>query len=77
MIDKARELAAEAGVLDKMEFAEGALEDLSAYRDGQFDLVLSFDAPVSYTYPHQDVYKRQSCSALWWLRQSQWYSLSS
>ena len=59
MIDKARELAAEAGVLDKMEFAEGALEDLSAYRDGQFDLVLSFDAPVSYTYPHQEQVIRQ------------------
>lgn len=54
MLDKARELAAEAGVLDRMEFVQGALEDLSAYRDGQFDLVLSFDAPVSYTYPHQE-----------------------
>lgn len=54
MLDKARELAGEAGVLDRMEFIQGALEDLSAYRDGQFDLVLSFDAPVSYTYPHQE-----------------------
>lgn len=54
MLDKARELAGEAGVLDRMEFVQGALEDLSAYRDGQFDLVLSFDAPVSYTYPHQE-----------------------
>ena len=54
MIEKARELAAEAGVLDRMEFVQGALEDLSAYRDGQFDLVFSFDAPVSYTWPNQE-----------------------
>ncbi len=54
MLEKARELAAEAGVLDRMEFVEGALEDLSAYGDGQFDLVLSFDAPVSYTWPNQE-----------------------
>jgi len=34
----------------------GRLTDLSAYSDGQFDLVLSLDAPVSYTYPkHIDV----------------------
>ena len=54
MIDKARELAAEAGVLDRITFVKGALEDLSAYPDHAFDLVISFDAPVSYTYPHQE-----------------------
>ncbi len=54
MLDKAQELAAQAGVADRIEFVQGALEDLSAYRDGQFDLVLSFDAPVSYTYPNQE-----------------------
>lgn len=54
MIEKAQELAGAAGVLDNMEFVQGALEDLSAYRDEQFDLVLSFDAPVSYTYPNQE-----------------------
>ncbi len=27
---------------------------MSAYGDGQFDMVLSFDAPVSYTYPNQE-----------------------
>ena len=54
MLDKARELAAAQGVLDRMEFVQGALEDLSAYRDGQFDLVLSFDAPISYTWPNQE-----------------------
>lgn len=54
MLDKAKELAAEAGVLGNMEFVQGALEDLSAYGDGQFDMVLSFDAPVSYTYPNQE-----------------------
>lgn len=53
MIDKAKELAREAGVLDRIDFVKGALEDLSAYADRSFDLVMSFDAPVSYTYPHQ------------------------
>ncbi|ANU54462.1 class I SAM-dependent methyltransferase [Acutalibacter muris] len=54
MIARAKELAEEAGALKNMEFVEGALEDLSAYGDRQFDLVLSFDAPVSYTYPNQE-----------------------
>lgn len=54
MLEKARQLAEAEGVLDRMEFVEGALEDLSAYGDGQFDLVLSFDAPVSYTWPNQE-----------------------
>ena len=53
MIDKARELAEKAGVADRITFVRGALEDLSAYRDREFDLVMSFDAPVSYTYPNQ------------------------
>ena len=54
MIDKAGELAAGAGVLDRITFVRGALEDLSAYADRSFDLVISFDAPVSYTWPNQE-----------------------
>ena len=54
MIDKARELAEKEGVSDRITFVQGALEDLSAYRDREFDLVISFDAPVSYTYPNQE-----------------------
>ena len=54
MIDKAKELAEKAGVSDRMTFVKGALEDLSAYGDGTFDLVMSFDAPISYTYPNQE-----------------------
>ena len=53
MIDKAQEVAAKEGVLDRITFVKGALEDLSAYQDRQFDLVISFDAPISYTYPNQ------------------------
>lgn len=30
------------------------MEELSAYEDGTFDLVMSFDAPISYTYPNQE-----------------------
>ena len=54
MIDKARELAEQAGVLDRIRFVKGALEDLSAFGDKSFDLVISFDAPVSYTWPRQE-----------------------
>lgn len=54
MIDKAKELAEKEGVLDRITFIQGALEDLSAYADKSFDLVMSFDSPISYTYPHQE-----------------------
>lgn len=54
MIDKAKELAKEAGVEENITFVKGALEDLSAFADKSFDLVMSFDAPISYTYPNQE-----------------------
>ena len=54
MIDKARELARAAGVAHRITFVKGALEDLSGYADRSFDMVISFDAPVSYTYPNQE-----------------------
>ncbi len=54
MLDKAQELARAAGVERNITFVRGALEDLSAYPDRAFDLVISFDAPISYTYPHQE-----------------------
>ena len=41
MIDKARELAEKERVLDRITFVQGALEDLSAYADKSFDLVIS------------------------------------
>lgn len=53
MIDKAKEFAEKEGVLDKITFVKGALEDLSNYKDNTFDMVISFDAPISYTYPNQ------------------------
>lgn len=54
MIEKARELANIAGVTDKITFVKGALEDISAYADKSFDLVMSFDSPISFTYPNQE-----------------------
>jgi SAM-dependent methyltransferase len=54
MIEKAKQLASREGVLGNMTFVHGSLEDLGAYRDKQFDMVLSFDAPVSYAYPHHE-----------------------
>ena len=54
MIDKAKELAEQAGVIDKITFVKGALEDLSDYTNKSFDMVVSFDSPISYTYPNQE-----------------------
>ncbi|MCR5322782.1 MAG: methyltransferase domain-containing protein [Lachnospiraceae bacterium] len=54
MIEKAKELAQKAGVSDRITFVQGALENLSAYGDRSFDLVMSFDSPISYTYPDQE-----------------------
>ena len=54
MIEKARELAQKEGVLDKITFVKGALEDLSDFKDGSFDMAISFDSPISYTYPNQE-----------------------
>ena len=54
MIDKAKEIAEREGVTDNITFVKGKLEDLSAYADKSFELVMSFDAPISYTYPNQE-----------------------
>ncbi|MDE7210822.1 MAG: class I SAM-dependent methyltransferase, partial [Lachnospiraceae bacterium] len=53
MLEKAAALAEAAGVAERITFIRGALEDLSAYTDRSFDLVISFDAPISYTWPNQ------------------------
>jgi len=52
MLDKAKENAENAGLSDKITFVHGKIGDLGSYADGAFDLVISFDAPVSYTYPN-------------------------
>jgi SAM-dependent methyltransferase len=54
MITKAKELARVADVEKNITFVLGALEDLSMYRDKAFDMVISFDAPISYTFPNQE-----------------------
>lgn len=54
MLEKARELAEKAGVAQNITFVKGALEELDGYQDKSFDLVISFDAPISYTYPNQE-----------------------
>jgi SAM-dependent methyltransferase len=51
MIDTARQLAQDAGVLGRMRFERGRVGDLKQYEDGGFDLVICCDAPISYTYP--------------------------
>ena len=54
MLKKARELAHAEGLLENITFVHGALENLEDFEDGQFDMVLSFDAPISYTYPNHE-----------------------
>ena len=54
MIDEAHRLAQQRGLSDKITFVRGALEDLSVFSDRQFDLVMSFDAPISYTWPNHE-----------------------
>lgn len=53
MILKAQALAKEENVYGNIEFIRGALEDLSQFSTKSFDMVMSFDAPISYTYPNQ------------------------
>jgi ubiquinone/menaquinone biosynthesis C-methylase UbiE len=54
MIAKAKEIAEREGVADNMTFIHGALEDMSEFCDKQFDMAMSFDAPISYTYPNHE-----------------------
>jgi ubiquinone/menaquinone biosynthesis C-methylase UbiE len=54
MIEKAKEIAKEEKIYDNMTFIHGSLENLSEFTDKQFDMVLSFDSPISYTYPNQN-----------------------
>jgi SAM-dependent methyltransferase len=51
MIDTARQLAQDAGVLEGMRFERGRVGDLTRYEDATFDLVICCDAPISYRYP--------------------------
>ena len=51
MIEKAKEIAREKGVFDNITFVHGNLEKLDQFKDKEFDLVMSFDSPISYTYP--------------------------
>ena len=56
MIEKARRLAEQRGLTQNITFVHGMLEDLSAFADRRFDLAMSFDAPISYTWPdHEQV----------------------
>lgn len=54
MLAKAKETAEAEGVLENLTFVQARLTDIARYPDAHFDLVLSFDAPVSYVYPKQD-----------------------
>jgi hypothetical protein len=51
MIDAARQSARDARVLDRITFERGRIGDLDRYENGEFDLVICCDAPISYAYP--------------------------
>ncbi|MGC8778714.1 MAG: class I SAM-dependent methyltransferase, partial [Candidatus Caldatribacteriaceae bacterium] len=51
MVEEAKKLARKAGV--SVQFVVGKIQDLSAFSDKSFDLVLALDAPVSYAYPEE------------------------
>lgn len=53
MIQKGKEIAKAKGVYDNITFVHGELENLDQFSDKEFDLVMSFDSPISYTYPKQ------------------------
>jgi ubiquinone/menaquinone biosynthesis C-methylase UbiE len=53
MIARARGRAAAQGIGRNLRFEQGSLEALEKFADRSFDLVLSLDAPVSYTFPNQ------------------------
>lgn len=54
MINKAKEVAEREKVTEKLTFVKGRIEDLDEYHDSEYDMVISFDAPISYTYPNHE-----------------------
>lgn len=54
MLETARAYADREGVSDNIHFVQGRLGDLSGYGDNSFDMVISFDAPVSYMWPRHE-----------------------
>lgn len=53
MLEEAKKRARDAGLEERITFLPGRVQDLSAFQDASFDLVLSLDAPVSYAYPEE------------------------
>lgn len=52
MIEMAKAVSRKDGV-EKIRFIQGDICNLELFQDREFDMTLCFDAPVSYTYPHQ------------------------
>lgn len=61
MLEEARRKARDMGVEDHITFLSGKVQDLSAFEDESFDLVLSLDAPVSYAYPEEKRALQELC----------------
>ncbi|MCL1830832.1 MAG: class I SAM-dependent methyltransferase [Oscillospiraceae bacterium] len=54
MLKSATQKAEQLNLMENITFVQGSLDDLSAYSDNQFDLVISFDAPICYCYPNHE-----------------------
>lgn len=61
MLEEAQKAAKREGLGDRITFLLGKVQDLSAFEDRSFDLVLSLDAPVSYAYPEEERALRELC----------------
>ncbi len=61
MLEEARRIARREGLEGRITFLLGRVQDLSAFGDTSFDLVLSLDAPVSYAYPKEVQALRELC----------------
>jgi len=60
MIEEASRQAQKAGLV-KLNFVEGSVVDLAEFKDQNFDLTLSFDAPISYSYPYHEKAIQELC----------------
>lgn len=61
MLEAAQKAAEREGLGDRITFLLGKVQDLSAFGDRSFDLVLSLDAPVSYAYPEEKRALQELC----------------
>ena len=60
MLSLAKQKAEQEGI-ETIDFKSGSVVDLSEFKDEAFDMTLSFDAPVSYSYPNHETAIKELC----------------